>query len=298
MDYLVSVIIPTYKRATMLPRAIDSVLNQSYSNIQVVVVDDNNPNTEYRKKTMQIMEKYANDVRVKYVCHEKNKNGSVARNTGINHADGEIIAFLDDDDFYYREKIEKQVSYLLRHPEFHAVYCGWDRDGCVTPNKIGDLSFELLSGTNLIYTNVIMMWREDAIKCGGWDETFMRHQEAAFMLRYFQIGEKIGVVKEVLVKFDTSDRSNVANPQKNEDQMNHYLSSYKERILYCEKKRPGAAKDIYSFRYRGVFLNYILAKDYLNAIKLYIRMIKNMPIKFNVDLVHYTVERIKYRKKG
>ena len=106
---MVSVIIPTYKRYNMLPRAIASVLSQTYSNIQIVVVDDNNPDTEYRKKTEALMEQYALDERVKYVKHSKNANGSVARNTGIKSSDGEIVAFLDDDDFFYPEKIEKQI---------------------------------------------------------------------------------------------------------------------------------------------------------------------------------------------
>jgi len=293
MEYLVSVIIPTYRRADMLPRAIDSVLGQSYKNVQVVVIDDNNPDTEFRKTTATMMQKYAGNVKVKYVCHERNMNGSVARNTGIQNADGEIIAFLDDDDEYYPDKIQIQVEYLLSHPAYCAVYCGWDREGCVVPEKEGDLSFELLSGTNLIYTNVIMMWKKEAVECGGWDETFMRHQEAAFMLRYFKTGQKIGVVKQVLVKFDTSDRSNAANPQNNEKQMDHYLSSYMDMILACEKKRPGAMKDIYSFRYRGIFLNYILVKEYLEAWKLYVKLVKKMPIKFNIDLFRYAFARFR-----
>ncbi|MGL5257921.1 MAG: glycosyltransferase family 2 protein, partial [Proteocatella sp.] len=203
MEYLVSTIIPTYKRADMLDRAILSVLNQTYKCVEVVVVDDNDPNSEWRIKTKNIMSKYQGDKRIKYICHEKNMNGSVARNTGIKNASGEIVCFLDDDDEFEKNKIQNQLNYLLENREFHAVYCGWDRDNkIVVPQKTGDLSYELLSGTNLIYTNAIMMYKQDAINCGGWDESFMRHQEAAFMLRYFRYGGKIGVVSENLVKFD------------------------------------------------------------------------------------------------
>ena len=107
-NHLVSVIIPTYKRSDMLPRAIASVLGQTYQNIQVVVVDDNNPDTEWRETTSKKMEAYADDSRVKYVCHEQNMNGSVARNTGIHESDGDIVCFLDDDDWFLPTKIEKQ----------------------------------------------------------------------------------------------------------------------------------------------------------------------------------------------
>lgn len=229
---LVSVIIPTYKRSEMLPRAIDSVLNQTYQNVQVIVVDDNNSGTVYRSRTENLMKQYINNNRVKYIKHSKNSNGSVARNTGIKNSDGEIIAFLDDDDWYYSEKIKKQVAYLLRCPEYHAVYCGWNRDGKnVMLREEGNLSYNILSGDYIIYTNAIMMWKKDAIECGGWDETFQRHQEAAFLLRYFRNGGKIGSVPEVLVEFDISDRSNAAsNPYKNEEQTLHYLNSYKDII--------------------------------------------------------------------
>ena len=295
---MVSVIIPTYKRSEMLPRAIASVLGQTYSNIQVVVVDDNNPDTEYRNNTAQLMERYSADTRVKYIKHSKNMNGSVARNTGINNSDGEIVAFLDDDDFYYPEKIEKQVTYLLIHPEFHAVYCGWDRDGkVVTPYDEGNLSYNILSGDHIIYTNVIMMWKADAIACGGWDETFMRHQEAAFLLRYFRNGGKIGVVPEVLVEFYVSDRSNAAgNPRKNEQQTMHYLNSYKDVIDQCGIEKKGSDKKIWSHRYRSVVLCYLKYRDFMGAISFICRYCMKMPLRFTSDMIDYGVKRITQRK--
>lgn len=295
---MVSVIIPTYKRSEMLPRAIASVLNQTYQTIQVVVVDDNNPDTEYRKNTEQLMEHYSADTRVKYIKHSKNMNGSVARNTGINNSDGDIVAFLDDDDFYYPEKIEKQVTYLLSHPEFHAVYCGWDRDGkVVIPYDEGNLSYNILSGDHIIYTNVIMMWKADAIACGGWDETFMRHQEAAFLLRYFRNGGKIGVVPEVLVEFDVSDRSNAAgNPRKNEQQTMHYLNSYRDVIDQCGTEKKGSDKKIWSHRYRSVVLCYLKYRDFMGVISFICRYCMKMPLRFTSDMIDYGVKRITQRK--
>ena len=164
----VSVITPTYKRSEMLPRAVRSVLAQTYKNIEIVVVDDNNPDSEWRNATEQRMKEFDNDPRVIYVKHDKNMNGSAARNTGIKFSTGDIITYLDDDDWYYPEKVEKQVQYLLTHPEHHAVYCGWRRYGDELPNiGEGNLYRAVLSGQNIIITNSIMMWKEDTLKCGG-----------------------------------------------------------------------------------------------------------------------------------
>ena len=297
MQPIVSVIIPTYKRSNMLARAISSVLNQTYTNIQVVVVDDNNPDTEYRRKTELLMTQYISDKRVKYIKHPQNLNGSVARNTGIKCSDGEIIAFLDDDDWYNPGKIEKQVVYLLNYPKYHAVYCGWNRDGeIVIPQEEGNLSYNILSGDHIIYTNVIMMWKKDAIEFGGWDETFQRHQEAAFLLRYFRNGGKIGLVPEVLVEFDVSDRTNAAsNPYKNEEQTLHYLNSYKDIIEQCERDISGSGKKIWLHRYRGIFLSYLKNKDYKGAVYFWIRNCKYVAFPFLISMVEYTIRRVRDR---
>src|SRR5690625_1431721 len=80
MNGKVSVIIPTYKRSDFLERALESVLAQSYANIEVVVVDDNEPNSSFRAKTEEKMKKYSEDKRIKYIKNKKNLGGALARN--------------------------------------------------------------------------------------------------------------------------------------------------------------------------------------------------------------------------
>lgn len=109
---LVSVVIPTYSRPVFLQRCVNSVLSQSYPNIEIFVVDDNNPDTEARTETEKTMEVYRDNSRVTYLQHEKNRNGSAARNTGWRAAKGEYITFLDDDDEIAETKIQKQVECL------------------------------------------------------------------------------------------------------------------------------------------------------------------------------------------
>lgn len=116
----VSVIIPTYNRAHLLPRAIKSVLNQTFQDFEVIVVDDGSmDNTEEVVKKFQKQDK-----RVRYIKHEGNKGGSAARNSGIKNAKGKYIAFLDSDDEWLPTKLEKQIElFRKRCNSVGAVYC-------------------------------------------------------------------------------------------------------------------------------------------------------------------------------
>lgn len=289
----VSVIITTYKRANMLKRAINSVLNQTYKNIEVIVVDDNDENSEDRKNTENIMMSYIDNLKVKYIKHKVNKNGAAARNTGIKHSTGEIVCFLDDDDWYIESKVEKQLKFLIKNNKYKAVYCGWNRNGkTIIPKRTGNLAFELLSGDSLIYTNTIMMWKDIAEKIGGWDERFKRNQEAVFLLRYFKCGYLIGVIDECLVEFDTSDRRNQLDSKRNEEQFELYLSEHEDIIKKISKFDKNARKKIYSKRYRGILLYHLRGKNITDAFKVYIKMMKYIPIMFNKDIIVYVYYRL------
>ncbi len=111
----VSVVIPTCKRAHFLKRAIDSVLNQTYDNIEVIVVDDNADDTENRSRTIETMGDYSQNDSVAFVLPDKKLGGGLARNAGINEASGEYIAFLDDDDAYEPPKVESQLKFMIMH---------------------------------------------------------------------------------------------------------------------------------------------------------------------------------------
>jgi glycosyltransferase involved in cell wall biosynthesis len=101
---LVSVIIPTYNRAHLLSRAIRSILDQTYQNFEIIVVDDrSSDNTEEALRNIR-------DERIKYIRHEENRGAPAARNTGIKAAQGEFIAFQDSDDEWLPSKLEKQMK--------------------------------------------------------------------------------------------------------------------------------------------------------------------------------------------
>ena len=120
---LVSVIIPTYKRSDYLLRAIDSVLRQTYAPIEIIVVDDNEGNNEFREATKKNLQHYITSAAIQYLEHENNKGLPAARNTGIRLAKGDYVAFLDDDDEFLPEKIGLQVACFQRNnPSVGLVY--------------------------------------------------------------------------------------------------------------------------------------------------------------------------------
>jgi len=108
---LVSVIIPTYNRAKLLPRAIDSVLNQTYKNFELIIIDDKS-----KDETLKVIKRYAkSDKRIKYYINKYSKGPSGARNYGLDNAKGKCVAFLDDDDEYLPTKLEKQVKSATKY---------------------------------------------------------------------------------------------------------------------------------------------------------------------------------------
>jgi len=144
---LVSVVMPTYKRSEMLSRAIDSVLAQTYKNIELLLVNDNEPGDEFTIDLQQRVAVYSTDSRFKLILQEKHVNGAVARNVGIKQARGEYIAFLDDDDWWDPNKIEAQVAVISElSEEWGGVSCKFsfvNKDGKIIgrsyPYKDGNI---------------------------------------------------------------------------------------------------------------------------------------------------------------
>ncbi|MBP9988658.1 MAG: glycosyltransferase family 2 protein [Ruminococcus sp.] len=108
----VSVVIPTNKRElNYLQRAVESVLNQTYTNYEIVIVDDNSEIPECRKIVSDYVNSLNND-KIRLFLNEKNLGGSLTRNRGIDESRGEYIAFLDDDDAFLPYRIEKMLAFM------------------------------------------------------------------------------------------------------------------------------------------------------------------------------------------
>lgn len=107
-NYLVSIIIPTYNCGKYIAETLDSVEKQTYKNWEIIIIDDCSSD-----ETKNIVSEYSrNDSRISYHCLDKNSGPAVARNRGLEFASGRYIAFLDSDDLWYPEKLERQISWM------------------------------------------------------------------------------------------------------------------------------------------------------------------------------------------
>lgn len=107
----VSVIIPVYKVEKFIDRTLDSVLQQDYVDIEIVLVDDRSPD-----KSGEIIKKYQKEYHfIKYILQEKNQGAAVARNTALTAATGRYVAFLDGDDEWCPDKLKKQMAFMKKN---------------------------------------------------------------------------------------------------------------------------------------------------------------------------------------
>ena len=146
-ESLVSIIIPTYNNANTICRSVDSCINQTYKNIEIIVIDDGSTDN-----TKEVLSRYSLDGRFKYI-YQENQERSAARNHGLDVARGEYIQFLDSDDEIYPTKIEKQINFLDANPEYFLVYCGVEYKneiGQIThtlePKIDGNIDYKILKG--------------------------------------------------------------------------------------------------------------------------------------------------------
>lgn len=196
MKALVSVIIPTYNRAYILSKAIESVLNQSYPHIELIVVDDGSID-----RTPFCLSKF----KLKYVRLPRNFGPSFARNRGLMQAKGDLIAFLDSDDAFVKDKIEKQVNFLEKNPQYKIVQSEeiWYKGNKkINPKKHHAKAegFFLDRAVKLCVVSIstVLIKKEVFKKVGYFDPDFPLCEDYEFWLRV-ALFYPIGLIREPLV---------------------------------------------------------------------------------------------------
>lgn len=213
MKPLISVVIPVYNREKTILRALNSVFGQTYSNIEVIVVDDGSTDA-----TAQVVSNCA-DERVRLISLSNNQGANKARNTGILEAKGEYIAFQDSDDEWLADKLERQLAYM-RKTAVEAVYCPYILFDAgkthIVPENYANQDVcekniaEILKKTNIVGTPTLMVKRELFYKIGMFDVDMKRLQDYEFVIRLVKNGT-LGYLKEPLVKAYRMEQSITSN---------------------------------------------------------------------------------------
>lgn len=299
---MISIIIPTYNQRGFLTDTINSALSQSYKDVEVIVVDDNNPDTVARAKTEQLMATYEDNPKVRYIKHEHNKNGSAARNTGFRASKGDFIAFLDDDDYWDAQKLERQVTYLQEHPQFDAVYCYLIVNGAKNPNHCleGNIVKEYLMNSVSLQTSAMLFTRKAVTTINGFDESFRRNQDYEFLIRFFFAGMQIGCVPEYL-SYMNSVGGNRLSGEKLNELREKFLSTFDEQLNVLDRQEPGAKKAITVANYVKVFESHMAAKNYKLAMGIFKKYFPMAPMVFikqcNMLLMNIFKRKLSRRSK-
>lgn len=254
---LVSIIITTYKREKeFLCEAIKSAKNQSYPNIEIIIIDDNGKNTELQKKNQALLKNESNII---YIVNEVNSGAQISRNKGILASHGEYIACLDDDDIWIKDKIEKQVK-LMEKEKLDLVFCNGYRfyNNDINNRKIYQINFisdriidfnTELKNDCIGSTSHPLMRKECFAKTGLFDIDMPARQDYEMWLRFCKYF-KVKGINEPLFYYRYHNGDRITKSYKKE------IVSYK---LLLKKYKKDYSKDIIA----KSFILFTLSKSYL-----------------------------------
>ena len=270
----VSVIIPTCNRAGFLRGAIDSVLSQTFQDFEIVVVDDASTDN-----TPEIVACF-HDQRIKFIRHKSRKGAAIARNTGITNSKCDYIAFLDDDDEWFPEKLAKQMAVMLASPPRGGVSCIPAIDlvdrasgkikGQMIPTKSGDLSEALLIDNCIGGTSSVLIKKDCFKKVGMFDEALPSMEDYDLWIRISRWFH-FDYVKEPLLKYYVHQKKISKNL--------HALSRGMEILLLKHGNSP-QFKRYLSYRYLSLGVDFCYSRDTGQALESYLKAIKLYPFEF------------------
>lgn len=289
----VSVVLPTHNRANILEKSLQSVVNQTYRNLEIIVVSDGSTDN-----TDTLLSEYkTSDSRINYISYHPNKGGNHARNVGIKNATGDFIAFLDDDDEWVPEKIHLQIQEFMKNPKVGLIYTGaeiiYNKNKLSyksTPKKFGDLSKDILISNYIGSTSSVMVKTSILAVSGEFDEKLKAQQDYDLWIRICQL-TSIGFVSKPLLKYHNYNSTK---------QISDDLEKYVDSIVYINKKYEYLYKkvdDIIKVKHRQSSYMFLSTKSLRNnnpkvARRYILKHFKNNP-NFKAILM-YIITFLKY----
>jgi glycosyltransferase involved in cell wall biosynthesis len=197
----VSVVIPTYNCAHYLAQAIESVFSQTYSNCELIVVDDGSTDD-----TRQVLQQYGDRLQALY---QSNQGVAVARNCGIQAAQGEWIAFLDADDFFLPKKLAVQMAIAEANPHLGIIHSGWQRVNSegevlmiVEPwQQVPQLNLESWLRWKPVLPSAMLFQRQWLEQAGGFNPQFPPAEDTELVLRLALMGCQAEWARQVTVSY-------------------------------------------------------------------------------------------------
>lgn len=270
----VSVIITTFQRSDFLIRAIDSVFNSDYFDYEVIVIDDNGKESYFQIQNIEILTKYSRNKNFIYYAMPINSGACLARNQGVKIANGNILMFLDDDDYYFSNKISKQVQ-VLENSNFDACLCAMNR---LDENNVEIISVENFPrGENLkdflingnCFTSMIGIKKDAFLKIGGFSQ-IDRFQDKFFMFKFFENNLKVFLLQEQLFVFSEhlQTRISLGNIEKISNAYKQIFEFKKKHFdLFTDKQQANFQNNYYlnlaNIRTKGNFYQRFIGFKYL-----------------------------------
>ena len=287
VNKLVSVVVTTRNRASLVQRAINSVLNQSYQPIELIVVDDcSNDNTEIA------LGDFSNQII--YLRHKESKGGAAARMTGAKQAKGSYIAFLDDDDEWYPTKIEKQCEVVKCATSKCAVItCGASViiDGTTFfsyPRMNGPIRTQIFSSVFKTIPSNHFFQKNLFDEIGGYDLDLPAHNEHDIWMKLARANYETKCIKETLVIIREDDRERMMTD------VNKRLVSFK---MFNKKWRQEVYK-WYGYSEGGRLFDNYLSTVYMSNANMVAKLGDlNGARKFSLTALKYLI-RTSYNKEG
>ncbi len=218
----VSVVIPTFNRGTSLPAAVQSVLAQTYRNLELIVVDD------CSKVPVAETLKDIQDSRLRVIRHERNRKVGAARNTGAENARGTWLAFLDDDDFWRPDKLQKQLDYIQsKQGRVDACLTEFGLAGRQTLYRrrslATDVDWSMVAGACLLMGSSMLVRRDVFERVGNFDVSLPRAEDWDWLLRYHNSGHKMGIVPGELTMYSGAHRG---TPEEEADNVRRIVAKH------------------------------------------------------------------------
>ncbi len=274
---LVSVVITTYGRPLHLKRAIECVFAQTYTNYELFIVDDNELGSEFSTLTQKVIHEITSDKYFHYIQHKHNRGGSAARNTGAKNAKGSYVAFCDDDDEWFPQKLEKQIEYFESlHDNIGVIYCSYilveyNGEKVYKRDEKGDLTKELLLLQFDPGASSTLVFRKDVLKkIGYFDENFARHQDLEVLIRLCR-NYRIDVCPDVLLKINGHNFPSAAKSEKVRNVFFQAFNNDINKLSFSERRK------VYAKHYMQLSSLFLSEKKLGQMGKYYIKAIGQYP---------------------